>query len=155
MFLISISWTNPYTSPPDGFSRCLAEVAVHSLDSIPSDFPSPSLFLGTGYGFFIRHLSDVTKRRSLSPAALAAVRLARLRRRMYARGPLFAEFFVQQEIEKKPDFYSGITDSRILASEQDVLSQEVANFALFSANVGLVFLHPPFPPEVSLQYIVP
>lgn len=61
-----------------------------------------------GSGYAIGLNMEPGKVRRLSQAALASVRQKRLVRRMEAKYPLLAEQFINAELSKRPEFFSGI-----------------------------------------------
>ena len=61
---------------------------------------------------YSRHISPPSSR-GLSQASLAKVRRKRLARRVNAKVPMFADHFTRVELNRKPDYYAGITDQAI------------------------------------------
>lgn len=88
----------------------------------PAEFEQIPFSLGDGYGRCTRHVAPPS--RQLPQSTLAKVRRKRLARRLSVRVPMFADFFMQQEIEKKPDYYNGITDAKIKQAQDEVLLRE-------------------------------
>jgi len=123
--LYSIAWGSPYTEPPDGAPRVLAEYfipghAVHPPEAIQT-FPHT---LGGGYGLSIAHLSPPIRRQS--PEALASLRQKRLRRRLERQAPMFADQLYTQEVARKEAYYvKGITDANL----EEAREQEEAAYA--------------------------
>ena len=99
--LHKIQWSNPYTNPPAGAPRVLAEVFTLGKNA-PVGF-SELRTAGGGYSCIESHIEEPSIK-ELSQASLASVRKKRLARRVTAKVPLFADFFIQQAIDAKPDF---------------------------------------------------
>jgi hypothetical protein len=113
--LYTIEWSNPYTQPPGGAPRVLAEMFVPntpgSQNRTPSEIETFPYSLGGGYSMYSRHVSPPP--RGLSQKSLAKVRRKRLARRVNAKVPMFADHFTRVELNRKPDYYAGITDQAI------------------------------------------
>jgi hypothetical protein len=110
--LYRVEWANPYTVPPDGAPRILAEIFVPGwTGSAPAEIENFPRSLGGGYSLTSRHVSPPP--RSLPQASLANVRQKRLARRMNRKAPMFAEQFITDELRRKPAYYAGITDPDI------------------------------------------
>jgi hypothetical protein len=142
--LYRIQWSNPYTDPPAGAPRVLAEVFTLGRNA-------PAGFLelrtaGGGYSCVESHLEEPS-RKELSPSSLASVRKKRLARRVTAKVPLFADFFIQQEIDKNPDFYNGITDEVFIRQRDEVLEYEVRRFEFLKSNIEKIIIYGEEPKE--------
>ena len=72
--------------------------------------------LGSGYGINWQAVSAPPK--TVSQEKLSSIRKKRLERKMKKKFPLFAEQFVSEEIQRKQDYYSGITDAGLNRREQ-------------------------------------
>ena len=122
-FVWRIEWSNPYTQPPDGGLRVLAEVFIPNgvRNRCPPEIESQHV-LGSGYAVCCRAVVKPIKRRT--PEQLALTRQARLRNRMTKQWPLLAEVFIAEELAKRPDYYlegkSSREDEReaVLAEQQ-------------------------------------
>jgi hypothetical protein len=108
----SVNWNNPYTNPPEGQPRVLAErfypMGHACLRNSP---PELDAMRRPGYAIYWAAVNSLP--RQLSQDKLAVTRQKRLRRRMEQKYPLFADWMIEQELLKKPSFYAGITDKRI------------------------------------------
>jgi hypothetical protein len=135
--LFSYEWGNPYTQPPEGL-RVLAEIFVPGhCSQVPAELRALNVTLGGGYSLTITHIGEPPKR--LGQAALASVRRKRLERRVRAKAPMFADQFIAQELEKKPEYYNGITDEQLQQARDQVIEQERArNEELFSRPNQLI-----------------
>ena len=131
--LYRIEWANPYTQPPDGAPRVLAEMFVpHTPGSqnwTPAEIEAFPHSLGGGYSVFSRHVSPPP--RELPIESLAKVRRKRLARRVNAKVPLFAEHFTQVELNRKPDYYDGITNPEIEQRREARIEEEHAEWQEF------------------------
>ena len=124
--LFRIEWGNPYTEPPEGAPRVLAEIFVPHEPGRCAPAP-PELLgiphtLGGGYSLVSRHVSAPP--RELPPESLARVRRKRLTRRVVSKVPMFAEHFIRAEIARKPDYYDGITDPKIEERKKSQIESE-------------------------------
>lgn len=146
--LYSIEWTNPYSEPPDGAPRVLAEVYTLGREP-PAEFAKIRFSLGGGYGKCVRHVSPPGKQ--LPSQTLARVRQKRLARRINAKVPLFAEFFIQKEMEKKPEFYKGITDPALQKAHDDVQAEEWERYQGYLVHLGEVIVYADEPQECKTR----
>lgn len=118
-FMFRVEFHNPYRQPPEGYPRRLAEMFSRENTTPPEIAAFARKVRGTGYGISICPLAKPVKQ--LAPETLAAVRQKRVRRRMSKKYPMFANEFVSQEIERKPDYYlNGMTDADIEAARAEV-----------------------------------
>lgn len=124
--LFRVEWNNPYTEPPDGAPRILAEIFLpDAVDGKPPpEIRAIPVTPGGGYSLSIRAISPPS--RQLPVQTLARVRRKRLERRVRAKTPLFADEFIAGELARKPDYYAGITDPGIEARKQAALEHERA-----------------------------
>lgn len=121
--LFQIKWNNPYTTPPSGASRVLAEIF---LPDATDGKPPPEILAipvtpGGGYSLAFRAIPPPPSQ--LPVETLARVRRKRLERRVRAKAPLFANEFIADELARKPDYYDGVTDPDIEARRQLALEQ--------------------------------
>ena len=137
--LWSIAWRNPYDPPPSGL-EVLARIFVpgHSTRA-PEALKAIKYSLGGGYGVTWCAMTEPMRQRS--PEVLASMRRKRLARRMNAKAPLFADFFVEQELARKPEYYAGVTDAHLEAQRQEALEadRQVLDRALAHPNELVVF----------------
>ena len=142
--LYTIEWLNKYTSPPNGAPVLLAEVFTLQRQP-PAEFEQIPFSLGGGYGKCTRHVGPPS--RQLPQSTLAKVRRKRLARRLSVRVPMFADFFMQQEIEKKPNYYNGITDAKIKQAQDEVLRREWRAYNDYLTRIDKVIIYADEPPE--------
>ncbi len=111
--LITVEWKYPSTyagrSPADGvFCRALWFTPRHisTLQQPPEidRYWSP----GCGYHVSTRFLTPLIKQ--LSQGTLASVRRKRLHRRVVKKYPLLADLIEAEELQRRPGYYSGLTD---------------------------------------------
>jgi hypothetical protein len=122
-FLWRVCWLNPYTQPPDGEPRILAEEFVPCHPGEGAGKPPVSLLAlltqpGSGYSLSVSAITPLPK--GLFGARLAKVRRERLERRM-RKYPLFAAQFTQEALAGNPDYYTG--DSQYDQARQELLDQ--------------------------------
>lgn len=149
--LFRIEWANPYTEPPDGAPRILAEIY---LPGATSGKPPPEILTfpftpGGGYSLSIRAIHSLP--RQLPAQSLARVRRKRLEQRVRAKTPLFADEFIAEEIAKKPDYYNGITAPSIEARRQAVLEYEQTEYERLSASPGVLIVYGAEPEACRLR----
>jgi len=123
-----LQWANPYTEPPDGGPRVLAEVFVPAERLGQGAPPCPeeiaSLHVpGSGYVVCIAYVDELVREMSVEGKAL--IRRKRLRRRLETKYPMFADKFYEEDIEKKPEYYQGITDPDIQAARDEVIAADI------------------------------
>lgn len=128
--LFRVEWNNPYTEPPDGAPRILAEMFVpHEAGAgsqTPAEIEAFPYSLGGGYGVRSSHVSPPPGQ--LSKESLATVRQKRIARRVNAKVPMFSEHFIQEEIARKPDYYQGVTDPDIEGRRLARIQKESADY---------------------------
>ncbi len=120
-----VAWANPYTQPPDGRPRMLAEDVILDwphrtleerrcpewLDQLAAANPGYSIIGSPSYPF---------KRRKQSAEAKAQARRKRMAQRIEKKAPLFAEQFVAEELEHRPAFYAGTDPEYDVAKEERI-----------------------------------
>lgn len=143
-FLWQLAWANPYTDPPSGQPRLLAEIYV------PCDYPGQGASkrpanllalhkLGSGYSVSSRAIMPAP--RQLSTEALASTRQKRLRNRMEKQAPLLADQLYADELAAKSDYYAGITDADLQAARDRTLAGEDAERQRLLANPNRLFIY--------------
>lgn len=143
-FLWQLAWSNPYTSPPPGQPRLLAEIYI------PCDYPGQGSIkkpagllalhrIGSGYSVYTRAIMPPA--RALSQDALANTRQKRLTRRMERQAPLLADQLIADELAAKPGYYAGITDPAIEAARAQALDAEDAERQRLLANPNHLFIY--------------
>jgi len=121
-----VVWGNPYTDPPVGQAKILAEVFEPVGSSYWSTRPPEinEAYPGVGQGYVISwsYLSEPV--RQLSSEKLALVRRKRLERRIRQKYPLIADQIISEELARKPDYYNGITDPKIQMARDEIIRTE-------------------------------
>ncbi len=143
-FLWRLEWSNPYTEPPTGQPRLLAEIFVlcdypgQGASKRPADLLALHR-LGSGYSATCRAIMPAS--RQLPPETLASTRQKRLTRRMEKQAPLLADQLIADELAAKPDYYAGITDPAIEAARVAVQDAEAAERQRLLANPGRLYTY--------------
>lgn len=124
--LYQLAWSNPYTEPPEGRPRILAEIFVpaeHPGAGAPgapreiAEYPRRA-----GYTMFVSGIEGMP--RQLAPEQRGRIRRQRLEKREGKRFPLFAEQFVQEELTAKPQYFAGYNDlDQAVADERERLQR--------------------------------
>lgn len=131
----TIKWGNPYTEPPAGRPRVLAEwffpVGHQHLRQCPPDLQA---LCSPGDGYKVCWSAVEALPRKQPKNKLALTRQNRLRRRMEKKYPLFAEMMIEQEMEKRPSFYAGETDQAIEDARDRAESQQRQRLARLLAE---------------------
>lgn len=147
-FLWQIAWSNPYTEPPDGQPRLLAEIYV------PCDYPGqgankrPDDLMALhrpGSGYAVSSRAVMPASRQLPPETLAGVRQKRLTRRLERQAPLLADMLIADELAAKPDYYAGQTDPDIETARVAVQEAEEAERQRLLASPNVLFVYGKFP----------
>lgn len=122
---ITIAWGNPYTQPPNGMPRVLAEATLESEggggaprreawpEVVQAALARPEAQPGRGYMACISRIvpDEEAAARAWSPERKGARRRAELRKRVAKEvGPLFAgdvDELVAREVEARPSYFDG------------------------------------------------
>lgn len=142
-FLYRLEWHNPYTDPPPGQPRILAEMFVPSPRSalVPPEMEALHR-IGSGYSITIRSIGEPPTERS--PEQKAVTRRKLLGRRMEQRYPLFAEEFTAAAIDQKPDYYlEGKSDWD--AGRADLITNEWAEIDRLTAHANTLIVYGEIP----------
>lgn len=142
--LFTIEWSNPNTEPPAGAPRVLCEVFTFEQHP-PAEYKQFKWSLGGGYSSTIRFVSPPGKK--LPRETLATVRRKRLARRVNKKVPLFAAFFIQQELDRKPDYYDGVTDAKLEQRRDAVENWEQSRWLDCLSRMDQVIVHAVEPDE--------
>jgi hypothetical protein len=118
----------------------------HKMPEQIANFP---ITLGGGYARNISFPSPPIKQ--LSQDVLSSVRKKRLQRRMDKRYGFFADHFIQEELEKKSDYYSGITDEKIQADLDRHSQEESSRWDYLVKNAGVFLVYAQEPPESKIH----
>ncbi len=137
--LWQIAWGNPYTTPPEGAPRVLAEYFCPGhVSQCPREISDFAYSLGGGYGLGVSHFEH---HRRLSQESKASIRKKRLKDRVEKTAPLFAEQIIADEIAKKPEYFDGITAPETEQALHD--SDERLASLQENANTLIVFAQEP------------
>jgi hypothetical protein len=136
--LHKIQWSSQHSDPPAGAPRVLAE--VFTIDRNPPAGFYELRTAGGGYSCTESYIEEPSIK-ELSQKSLASVRRKRLARRVTAKVPLFADFFIQQAIDAKPDFYNGITGEAYIKARNEVLEMEAKRFEFLKNNIGKIIVY--------------
>jgi hypothetical protein len=135
-FHYQIKWTNPYTSPNGPVVKAemfeslqQREMRVLAGENLVPEEISKYHQIGDGYGVYISSVKSPYK--TLSIEKLAVIRKKRLQRRMLKKYPLFADQFIKEETERKPDYYMGYTDKQIEENKNKILDENKKYLAKF------------------------
>ena len=141
--LYRIEWSNPYTEPPAGQPRILAEIYVTSPRAalVPPELAAMHR-IGSGYGISIRAISQPPVERS--PEAKAATRRRLLQRRIVNRYPLLADDMIADAIAQKPDYYLDGTSDRDAAKTARI-ADELDEIARLTANANRLIVYETIP----------
>jgi hypothetical protein len=103
MILWRLQWSNPYTSPPEGMPRILAE----ELTARGAEPLNLLRMTGLGGGYALHWIGDATPKpiRRLSEESKQSIRRKSLERRARNQSPLFADEMIAQALASKPDYY--------------------------------------------------
>lgn len=142
--LWSVVWPHWRKDEAPGGLRVKAQVFVPcgpGKGAVKPPQIQPYLQIGDGYELTISAIEE--PQRSLTPEKKANLRQKRLRRRLEGKYPLFAEAWVGEEIEKKPDYYlDGKSDYDQV--REVVLTREAERYAFFMDHPNEVII-----PEVE------
>ncbi len=130
-----IEYSNPYSDPPGGLPRVLAEIfvpacngqAARPVSEVPeiADYPCPR-----GYTVTIAGIEGVG--RQLTPDQRAIRRRKQLERRERAKHPLFADQFIEEKLAANPELYAG-------CSPEDAMAY--AEMARWRARIAFLIEH--------------
>lgn len=142
-FKYQVKWGNPYRDPEEG--RPLVKITRYETieqrdarveqggDYIPEEITQAHV-IGDGYAVCITAVVKPIK--PMPASTLASVRQKRLRRRMLAKYPLFAEQMIEEEIAKNIHFYQGITRPDLKADYDAAIEREVIEYETFLKEVA-------------------
>jgi len=145
--LYSIAYSNKH-SKPEGWPVMLCELFL--LDRprhIPDEIANFPYSLGSGYSLCIGFPTPPS--RQLSHDSLANVRKKRLKRRVEKKTGFFADHFYQAELERKPDYYSGITDANIQEQHDQMITREHERWNRLNQSVGVLIVYAQEPEEAK------
>ena len=88
----------------------------------PPEIAAVEYALGSGYGLTWQPVCMPIKQ--MPADQLANIRRKRLERRIRKKYPLLADQMIEDELERKADYYNGITDTDIQARREALVKQE-------------------------------
>jgi len=145
LYIHQLSWCNPYTEPPNGKPRILAEICSVIRHPEPQEFVEACKrlhVLGDGYGTRFFALSPRQKQREWTRERKAAHRRRLLEQRIKHKSPMFAIEFIKQEIDRKPHYFEGdALDLDIEIAREAALQRIDDLYNRFAANVGILFVY--------------
>lgn len=139
----SVEWHSPYTQPPDGQPRVIAEMfesieqRKERMDKGETSTPETINELhriGDGYCVVSQAVSTPIKQ--MNKDSLAIVRQKRLKRRIQNKYPMFAGEFIQQEIANKPDYYLGETRHDLEEGYKQAIDEEEQLYQRYLKAIG-------------------
>jgi len=142
IFLFRISWFNPYTNPPEGKPRVLAEMSAEKSHPVPTEYQEVLKRLapiGSGYGIGITCITPRLKDREWSVERKAANRRKLLQGRVNKAAPLFAEDIIKAEVAKKPEYFQGT--SACDEAHDRVLQEQEETYKKWAENIGKLFVY--------------
>ncbi len=111
--IISLRWFNPYTSPPadvdllsDGRCCWACTVLDRRYEDEIRQKNEPVHTPGDGWASSWSPFYEPAKQ--WSSEAKARVRKGRLQKRLQKKFPLFADLFVQSEMQRRPDYFDPV-----------------------------------------------
>ncbi len=134
----SVEWGNPYTNPPEGQPRVLVEwfetTAHREQRRLAGDGNIPQQVAeahvpGSGYMVCVSTIAPPPRQKEKEQ--LATLRRKRLEKRMTEKHPLFAEQFIQEELQKRGWYYDGEEDPRYAEARQLVIQGQVEMYRRF------------------------
>jgi hypothetical protein len=140
-FIWRIEWGNPYTDPPNGLPRILAEIYVtKSYDGEgarePASLKPIMPPLGCGFCVSVRAINKPLK--PISKEAKVSLRKKKLKKRMEKKYPLFADQFAAEVMQLKRDYYSGNDDDQ---HRDAVLHSAAVEFEKLTSNPNHLFVY--------------
>ena len=105
---ISVSWTNPYTTPASGIRYLWAcctpwPEAADGMRTVELEEWVTQHAPEAPYGYTLTMCFDKLERRRFSPEAKASIRKSRMVARIMKKDPLFADQFIAEQL-KRPYF---------------------------------------------------
>ena len=144
LYLFQLTWSNPYTEPPEGKPRLLAEICSVVRHPAPKEFVEACErlhALGDGYGVRFFALKPRQKQREWTRERKAAHRRRLLEQRVKRKNPLFADEFIAQAIAQKPSYFEGDARPDIESAREAALQSQDDEYHRFAANVGILFIY--------------
>lgn len=148
-FIWALTWYNPYTNPPPGWPRTVAEIFIPSAHpgegarrSVEISDACHELITAGQTGYVITCTALMPASKQLPPETLARVRQQRLERRVQKQAPLLAGELIQDELAAKPDYYAGVTDPETQDRRDAVLQMEAERRKWFLDNPHQMRIYP-------------
>jgi hypothetical protein len=98
----SLKWSNPYTNPPEGMPRVIAE-QILPRGQRPEEIYKQHV-LGSGYGIHFQPMPS-SPPRQLTLEAKQSIRRKSVARRIEKAAPLFAASLIPQTIAAQPEYF--------------------------------------------------
>lgn len=131
----TLQWSNPYTDPPAGMKRIIAEKFVKYGTSEYSHTP-PEFEADRTPGYKVYWMAIMPPSKQLPEKTLKSIRRKRLQRRIENKYPLFADQFLTDEIKSKPDYFEGKSDPDAQAAKDRILEEQQELYERFLEVVG-------------------
>lgn len=138
-FRYAIEWGNPYASPPG--DKVLIEIyeTLEQREKRGGGIPQEVIdyyrsTVGHDTGYVVTFSAITMPHKQLSADTLGKIRRKRLERRIRSKYPLFADTFIREEMEKRADYYRGVTDREIDKNKQARLDEELAEYQRFEES---------------------
>jgi len=142
IFVFRVEWFNPYTKPPDGRPRLLAEMSAEKSHPVPKEmqeFSKVHAPIGSGYSLGITCLTPRMKEREWSTERKAINRRRLMENRVNKKAPLFAEDLIREEIAKKPEYFEGLSAHD--EAHERVLKEMEEIYEHWKKNLGKLFVY--------------
>lgn len=144
--ILSIQWGTPYTEPPDGQPRVIAEYFVLHADYCGKTPPEITNFPGykIGCGWSQCHTCLMELPTEWSNERKAINRQQCLRRRLEKKIPMFADNVFAEVLKSKPAYYlAGVSVGD--AKRKEILDEQARQIEFWRAHVGELIIHGTIP----------
>lgn len=132
----TLQWSNPYTDPPKGQKRVIAEKFVKYGDSFYNQIP-PEFEADKTPGYSVYWSAVMKPSKQLPEKSLKSIRRKRLQSRVEKKYPLFADQFLEDEIKNKPDYFEGKSDPEAQAVKDRIIRKEKEMYERFLEQVEI------------------
>jgi hypothetical protein len=131
----TLQWSNPYTNPPVGMERVIAEKLVKYGDPFYSHIP-PEFDADKTPGYTAYWSAVMKPSKQLPEKTLKSIRRKRLQSRIENKYPLFADQFLEEELKSKPDYFEGKSEPEAQAVKNRIIQKEKEMYERFLEKVG-------------------
>jgi hypothetical protein len=134
---VSVSWGNPYTSPPGDLPRQAWGFCYPSDDWNGRAFAEahgPDVEPGLGWSWSIS--IETPPHTKWSEEAKGRVRRRNLRKRLEAKVPLFADLLFKEQLEARPDYFAGKPYGQVSAVTVEAAQVNPDDASLIGHNGG-------------------